>query len=358
MMCPVMAIPFPSGKETDVEDVAWDLQTAEALWKSGERRDAIMWLRRAAQAAGDALDDDRALEFARSAAELCDWMAAQPEPVARVARLESVPRLAPPPPPQPAQLPPPTPLRPALMAPAPRPRLPSAGQIRTLAIWQAHREAAALDRFRTSKLVDPRLVLFAEPDSRRAAGFRLLRDNLLAKQKPRIIAVSSSASGEGATTCAINLAFAMCERPLTRVLLLDGNFFAPSLGRIFHIDASTAPAPSLDLPWLAPYRIAEVVRGLHVAAVVWPEGAPPPGFNRRWFEMVIEYLAAEPYDHLIIDTAALDGSDASSQIVSLADGTLFAARSGGTTNRALRLAAQQLPRERILGVALLDDDAR
>ena len=325
--CPIIAI--PSGKETDVEDVAWGLQTADALWKSGERLDAIVWLRRAAQAAGDAADDGRALEFARSAADLSDWVASQPPPGAAVARV-------------------------ARKQPQVRPA--SAGRVRTLALWQSHREAAALDRFRRSKLDDPRLVLFSDPESRRAASFRLLRDNVLAKQKPRIIAVSSSAAGEGTTTCAINLAFALCERPLTRVLLLEGNFFAPTLGEVFQIDASTTPAPSMDLPWLEPYRIAEVVRGLHVAAVVWPAGAPPPGFNKRWFDMVIEYLSAEAYDHLIIDAAPLDGSAASAQVVSVADGTLFAVRSGGSTTRALRDAAAQLPRDRVLGVALLDGD--
>lgn len=324
MMCPVIAI--PSGKDTDIEDVAWGLQTAEALWKSGERLEAIVWLRRAAHAASDAAHDDRALEFARSAAELCDWMAAQPEPPAPLAQ-----------------------------AP-PQMRHPSARNVRTLALWQSHREAAALDRLRRSKLDDPRLILFSDPDSPRAASFRLLRDNLLAKQTPRIIAVSSSEAGEGSTTCAINLAFAMCERPLARVLLLEGNFFAPELGEIFQIDASTAPAPTMDLPWLAPYRVSEVVRGLHVAAVVWPAGTPPPGFDKRWFDMVIEYLSAEAYDHLIIDAAALDGSAASAQIVSVADGTLFAVRSGGTTSRALRRAAEQLPRDRVLGVALIEDD--
>ena len=71
-------VAIPPAKDTDAEDVAWGLQTAEALWKRGERIDAIVWLRRAAQAAGDAADDDRALELARSAAELSDWMATQP----------------------------------------------------------------------------------------------------------------------------------------------------------------------------------------------------------------------------------------------------------------------------------------
>ena len=69
---------IPPSKDTDAEDVAWGLQTAEALWKRGERIDAIVWLRRAAQAAGEAADDDRALELARAAAELSDWMATQP----------------------------------------------------------------------------------------------------------------------------------------------------------------------------------------------------------------------------------------------------------------------------------------
>jgi len=66
---------IPLARDTDVEDVAWALQTAEALWKRDERIDAIVWLRRAAQAAGEANDDDRALMLARHAAELSEWLA-------------------------------------------------------------------------------------------------------------------------------------------------------------------------------------------------------------------------------------------------------------------------------------------
>ncbi|MEO7113042.1 MAG: cyclic nucleotide-binding domain-containing protein [Polyangiaceae bacterium] len=66
---------IPVARDTDVEDVAWALQTAEALWRRDERIDAIVWLRRAAQAAGEANDDDRALMLARHAAELSEWLA-------------------------------------------------------------------------------------------------------------------------------------------------------------------------------------------------------------------------------------------------------------------------------------------
>jgi hypothetical protein len=69
---------IPQGLETDAEDVVWALQTADALWKRGERADAIVWLRRAAQGAGDAQDDDRALSLAREAAELAESLAQAP----------------------------------------------------------------------------------------------------------------------------------------------------------------------------------------------------------------------------------------------------------------------------------------
>src|SRR5271166_2976308 len=84
---------IPPVVDTDAEDVAWALQTAEALWKRNERVDAIVWLRRAAQAAGEAEDDDRALTLARDAAELAEWIAHNPQEAQPV----GPPRSAPPP---------------------------------------------------------------------------------------------------------------------------------------------------------------------------------------------------------------------------------------------------------------------
>lgn len=69
---------IPPVLDTDSEDVAWALQTAEALWLRNERVDAIVWLRRAAQAAGDASDNTRALTLARSAVDLAEWLTGQP----------------------------------------------------------------------------------------------------------------------------------------------------------------------------------------------------------------------------------------------------------------------------------------
>lgn len=68
---------IPKASATDTEDVVWALQTADALWKRGEYTDSIAWLRRAAQAAGEAEDDERALALAHYAAELAEWLDAK-----------------------------------------------------------------------------------------------------------------------------------------------------------------------------------------------------------------------------------------------------------------------------------------
>jgi Mrp family chromosome partitioning ATPase len=203
---------------------------------------------------------------------------------------------------------------------------------------------------------DPRLVLLHDPDSRRAASFRLLRDNLIANKLPRVLAISSAEPNEGKTTCAINLALALAEQPATRVLLIDGNFFDPTLASVFSIDERTQAAPEGDAPWLRPYRIAPAAgaRGLLVAAIVRRRGDPAPRFDSHWFDTLIGHLCGSSFDYLVIDAPALRGSPSVVQLVSIADATLLTVRAGTTTARALRQAADQIPKSKALGVALID----
>ncbi len=65
---------IPPVASADAEDVVWALQTADALWKRGERVDAIVWVRRAAQSAGAADDEERALALAQGAADLTEYL--------------------------------------------------------------------------------------------------------------------------------------------------------------------------------------------------------------------------------------------------------------------------------------------
>lgn len=204
------------------------------------------------------------------------------------------------------------------------------------------------------RAVDPRLVLLAEPDSERAASFRLLRDNLIAKGLPRVLAVSSAAPEDGKTTCAINLALALAEQSPARVLLMDGNFFVPSLGGIFFVDEFTPTPAGLDLPGLAPYKLAELTPSLHVAVIALRRGEAPPRFDKQGFDMLLDRLCRIGYDHIIVDAPAIQGSPVVSQLLGGVDGVLLTVRSGRTTTRALRRAIDAIPGRKAIGVALMD----
>lgn len=209
----------------------------------------------------------------------------------------------------------------------------------------------------TSRTIDPRLVMLTEPDSARAAGFRRLRDNLIAKGLPRVLAVSSASQHDGKTTCAMNLALALAEHTPARILLVDGNFFAPSLADIFSIDETTPAALAVDA-WLAPYRFAELTPCLHVAAIVLRRGEAPPRFDKQRFDMLLDRLCRVGYDHLIIDTPAIEGSAMVGQLLGGVDGVLLAVRSGVTTARELRRAIDDIPGNKALGVALMNADPK
>lgn len=70
--------PIPLAKSTDSEDVSWALSTAKTSWGRGDPREAVKWLRRAAEAASEADDDARALELAKAVADLAEVGAKAP----------------------------------------------------------------------------------------------------------------------------------------------------------------------------------------------------------------------------------------------------------------------------------------
>lgn len=80
-----MSPSIPPAKGSDPEDVTWALQTADALWRRNERADALTWLRRAVQAAGEADDPERAFVLADAAAELTQRLEDEANGVTRAA---------------------------------------------------------------------------------------------------------------------------------------------------------------------------------------------------------------------------------------------------------------------------------
>ena len=71
---------LPEVEPLDPEPVAVAIETARALYRTGEQLDALRWLRRAAERAEESGDDVRALNLARSAADLSTALQSVPPP--------------------------------------------------------------------------------------------------------------------------------------------------------------------------------------------------------------------------------------------------------------------------------------
>lgn len=104
----------PEPKPDDPEDVSWALSTAEAMWARGDHSEGVKWVRRAAEAAADAENDERSLELAKVAADLAQLLTKRGTSRASIhiddsELSEDEPAAPPPPPPAPrtSQRPPP-----------------------------------------------------------------------------------------------------------------------------------------------------------------------------------------------------------------------------------------------------------
>ena len=202
---------------------------------------------------------------------------------------------------------------------------------------------------------DPRLVLLEDPDSVRAACFRVLRHRLAQRGDPRVIVVSSAERREGKTTCAVNLALALAEGGHARVALIEANVRTPSLAAMFGFRPQPCFATQVllhrDEP-REPWEAAVITAHLHLMAMRQAD-APRPILDGPSLGAALTTLR-RAYDYLVVDTPPVLGSADVNLLEDAADGVLLVARSGRSTSRALRRAMEQLSPDRILGLALLD----
>lgn len=204
---------------------------------------------------------------------------------------------------------------------------------------------------------DQRLVLLQDPDSHRAAAFRVLRHRLASAGDPRAIVVSSAEDGDGKTTLAVNLAMALGECNRARVLLIEANLRRPALAKLFGFQPPVCFSDQLashrERP-LEQWSIVEVYSpALHVLAVD-PQKAGRPLTDVPALAVAMEALRASGYDYIVIDTPSVLGAADVNLIEEHGDGLLMAVRAGKTRARSIRAALEQLGPARMLGFAMLD----
>jgi Mrp family chromosome partitioning ATPase len=203
--------------------------------------------------------------------------------------------------------------------------------------------------------VDQRLVMLYGHASEQARAYRLLRHRLLHESDPRVIAVTSAEPGEGKTTCAANLALALADETMARVLLVEANLRRPALGEVFGFEPADSFVRRLieQRDASPPYAVA-AIRGtrLHIAAL--PSGrARELKLDRLLLDAALHDLRAS-YDYIVIDAAAVLESADADVAGECAEGVVLVARAQSSHRGAMEEALAQLHPTRILGTVVLD----
>jgi Mrp family chromosome partitioning ATPase len=204
---------------------------------------------------------------------------------------------------------------------------------------------------------DARLVLLNDPDSERAASYRVLRHHLLEAGRPQVVVVSSARHGDGKTTVAVNLALALAECGRAKVLLVETHVRRPQLASLFRFVPPWCFAEQLAAhrhqPML-PWGFVDIPQlWLHVAAIN-PRIEQSQLLDAPAFAIAMERLRLGGYDHIVIDSPPVVGSADVNLIQDAADGTVLVVRGKRTTARDIRRSIEQLTPARVIGTVLVE----
>ena len=141
----------------------------------------------------------------------------------------------------------------------------------------------------------PQLPLYSHYD----ALYRSLRMTGDSTRMPQAVGVTSSESGEGVSTVAINLAMS-AARAVGRTLLVDANLDSPTLAEQLS-GVGYATAGIYANPYVGPkfgldrgYQI--MAKAWHAELVAAGQGKYGPPFHASWTPTITEFFRLDPRD--------------------------------------------------------------
>lgn len=193
---------------------------------------------------------------------------------------------------------------------------------------------------------DVETAILNSPSSMVAESFRQIRSQITAQtahNPVNTLVVASVAPGGGASTVAANLAAAMALNDL-RVLLVDANFYRPSLHRIFKNVPQEGLTDVLANPQALPgavLALPELPR-LHVMGVGGKvKGASSELFESKAFRELLDTFKSK-YDLILFDGAPLNLVSDSLVLASRVDGVVSVVRAGEVSRGAVVRVRDQI----------------
>jgi capsular exopolysaccharide synthesis family protein len=210
--------------------------------------------------------------------------------------------------------------------------------------------------------VDEHLVSLVTPASFEAEQYRALRhmvEQLHQTANLKVIAVSSPAPGDGKTVTAINLAGALAQGQVARVLLVDADLRRPAIGRLLTI----TPTNGLDLagavlnPALTLQRIVQPRPPFNLSVICAGEAPPSPYelLKSSRLDELMEQARSE-YDYIVVDTPPLTPIQDCRLIGRWVDGFLIVVTAHRTPRRLVEEALTTLDQAKVIGIVFNEAD--
>jgi polysaccharide biosynthesis transport protein len=200
-----------------------------------------------------------------------------------------------------------------------------------------------------------------DPRSAFAEAYRSVRTALqfsTADGAPKVIMVTSSSAGEGKSTTALSLAihFAQANK---KVLLVDADLRNPSLHRTLALENSTGLTNVLAGE-AKPFEVTKLTTLPQLFFMATGPLPPNPAELLSGAKMIsLVTLAAEKFDHVVIDGPPVLGLADALVLGHLAEGTILVVSAGDTRRGFAQGAIKRLrsAHTRILGCVLTKLDA-
>jgi len=205
-----------------------------------------------------------------------------------------------------------------------------------------------------------RRIALLQPDSYVAEQYRSLRGRIdsIESQRPlKTLAVTSANSGEGKSTCSVNLATVTAMSVGRSVLLIDCDLRRPKV----HWTLGLQPQVGLAEVLLNQATVDEAIQKLDgINLDVLPVRTIPPNPSELLASPEMRKLLVDVsarYDRVILDTPACLGLPDAKSVSEICDGLVMVVRAGVTPQQDVQAALDILDRRRVVGLVLNGSEA-
>ena len=185
----------------------------------------------------------------------------------------------------------------------------------------------------------PATQFLDEPTSSFAESVRTIRTGVALSaldQPQQTLVVTSTMSGEGKSTVALNLALALGQ--LGNVLLIDADLRRPSQAKLFQLDSRT---PGLTDLVAGTAKVNDCIRGVVPGGihVLFAGSTIPPDplkvlSSERFSKLLAK--AATTYDTVVIDSAPVELVSDARLLATKANGVVYVIKAGETAHQGVR----------------------